>query len=146
MLLVLTLVYFLHGFQTQASPLATGSLFAESGNNATVISTSPLACICPTDQRSIWDIIWSCLATIFTCSWVSVHPNIPGPNESRWRIFLRRLELMFWAVIGPEMIITWALRQWSGARHLEEEYKCKPSSLIHSIYPLILNRKNSDGR
>ena len=47
--------------------------------------------------------LWSCLATIFACSWVSIHPNIPAPwYESWWRIFLRhgRLELMFWAVVG----------------------------------------------
>ena len=146
MLLILTLVYLLHGFQTRAAPFA--SLVAESCNNATVLSTSPLACICPSDQRSIWDVLWSCLATIFACSWVSVHPNIPGPNEPRWRIFLRRLELMLWAIIGPEAIITWAFRQWYGARYLEKKYKGELSSLIHSIYPQILNLnlKNSSGR
>ena len=90
------------------------------------------------DQRSIWDILWSCLATIFACSWVSVHPNIPGPDEPSWRVFLRRLELMFWAVIGPEMINAWAFRQWLGARHLEKLYK---GELMHSIYPQILNHK-----
>ena len=126
MLLVLNLAYLLHGFQTRAAPLA--SLLEGSGNNTA-------------DQRSIWDILWSCLATIFACSWVSVHPNIPGPNESRWRIFFRRLELMFWTVVGPEMIITWALQQWLGARYLEKEYKGELSSIIHSIYSQILNRK-----
>ena len=122
MLLVLTLVYVFHGFQSHAAPLT--NLLAESRNNTTsttVLSTP--ACICPADQRTIWDILWSCLATIFACSWVSIHPNIPAPNESSRRIFLRRLELMFWAVIAPEMIITWALRQWLGARRLEKLYK-----------------------
>ena len=119
MLLVLTLVYLFHGFQSHAAPLT--NLLAESNINATVLSTS--ACICPADQRTIWDTLWSCLATIFACSWVSVHPNIPAPNESSWRIFIRRLELMFWAVIGPEMIIAWALQQWLGARQLEKLYK-----------------------
>ena len=139
MLLVLTLVYLLHhGFQTHAAPFT--SLLAESTDNAV---SSTTACMCAADQRTLWDILWSCLATIFACSWVSVHPNIPAPNESRLRILLRRLELMFWAVIGPEMIITWAFRQWYGARHLEKLYKGELSSLIHSIYPQILNRKNS---
>ena len=120
--MLLTLVYLFHGFKAHASPASPlTSLFAESSSNATVFSTP--ACICPADQRSIWDILWSCLATIFACSWVSVHPNIPGPNESSRRVFLRRLELMFWAVIGPELIITFALRQWSSARRLEKLYK-----------------------
>ena len=119
MLLVLTLIYLFHGLQSRAAPLT--SILEASSSNSTILSTS--ACICPADQRTIWDILWSCLATIFACSWVSIHPNIPAPNESSRRIFLRRLELMFWAVVSPEMIITWAFRQWIGARHLENLYK-----------------------
>ena len=119
MLLVLTLIYLFHGFQSHAIPLI--SLLSDSNSNATVLNTP--ASICPADQRSPWDILWSSLATILACSWISVHPNIPGPDESGWRVFLRRLELMFWAVIGPETIITWAFRQWLGARRLENFYK-----------------------
>jgi hypothetical protein len=29
---------------------------------------------------------------------------------------------MFWAIIAPEMIILWAMRQWFGARNLAREY------------------------
>ena len=129
MLLVLSLVYLFHGFQTHAIPVT--SLLAESAG------TTASTCVCPADQRSIWDILWSCLATILACSWVSVHPNIPAPNETWWRVFLRRLELMFWAVVAPEMIIGWAFRQWSCARRLEKIYKGKLSSIMHSIYPQI---------
>ena len=138
MLLILTLIYLFHSFQSHAAPL-TGILDSEELiSNSTVLSTP--VCICPADQRTMWDILWSCLATIIACSWVSIHPNIPAPNESSWRIFLRRLELMFWAVVGPEMIITWALRQWSGARHLEKLYK---GGQIYPNYLQILNHKIS---
>ena len=123
MLLLLILAYLFNGFQTHAVPLA------ETSSNSILLNTP--ACICPANDRSVWDILWSCLATIFACSWVSVHPNIPGRNESWWRIALCRLELMFWAVVGPEMIITWAYRQWIGARKLENLYKGELSSLIH---------------
>ena len=111
----------------------------QSGSSATVLSTS--ACICPADQRSIWGILWSCLATIFACSWVSVHPNIPAPNESWWRVLLRRIELMFWAVVGPEMVIAWAFRQWTSARHLKKLYKGELSSLYikSNAFDLITN-------
>ena len=136
MLLLLTLVYVFHTFQTHAAPLA--SSLAESSSNTTILDTPLAACICPAIDRSTWDILWSCLATIIACSWVSIHPNIPGPNESRWRIFLRRFELMFWAVVGPEMMIGWAYRQWTGARHLEKLYKCELSSLIHpNLFSII---------
>ena len=129
MILLLILAYLFNGFQTHAAPLTTGSLLAELSSNSTLLNTP--ACVCPAIDRSIWDILWSCLATIFACSCVSIHPNISGPNESRWRIFLRRLELMFWAVVGPEMVISWAFRQWLGARDLEKLYKGELSSLIH---------------
>ena len=136
MLFLLTLVvYLFHGFQTHAAPLT--SLLVESNSNTTILNTP--TCICPSDQRSLWNILWSCLATIFACSWVSVHPNIPGPNESWQRIFPRRLEFMFWAVVAPEMIISWAFRQWSGARNLEKLYKGELPSLI--IY-LSVNTKS----
>ena len=126
-LLLTFVVYLFNVFQRHAAPLT--SILAELNSNSTVLSTP--ACICPADadQRSTWNILCSCLATIFACSWVSIHPNIPAPNESRWRIFLRRLELMFWDVVGPEPIISWAFRQWSAARYLENRYKGEPSRL-----------------
>ena len=138
MLLFVTLVYLFHGFQSHAAPLI-GLEELGSLSNATVTVLNTPACICPADQRTIWGILWSCLATIFACAWVSVHPNIPAPNESSSRIFLRRLELMFWAVVAPEMIITWALRQWSGARRLEKLYKGELSNLL--IHPQMLNHR-----
>ena len=136
MLLLLALVYLFDwlGFQTHASPLT--NLLAESSNNTTSVLDTP-SCLCPTIGRSTSDILWSCLATIFACSWVSIHPNIPGPNESRWR---NRLDLMFWTVFGPELIINWAFRQWLGARNLEKLYKGELSSLTYTFKFLqILN-------
>ena len=126
MLLIFTLVYLFYGFQTHAIPFT--SLLTESAG------TTASAYVCPADQRSIRDILSSCLATIFACLWISVHPNIPFPNESGWRVFLRRLELMFWALLGPELIIVWAFRQWLGARELEKLYKGKVLSAVFSNY------------
>ncbi|KAF8508808.1 hypothetical protein BU17DRAFT_56524 [Hysterangium stoloniferum] len=80
------------------------------------------ACTCP-DRRTVWDILWSCLATIFACSWVSVHPNIQEPKEAWWLVILRRLELMFWSIFSPELIVYWAMRQWDGARRLKRKYR-----------------------
>ncbi|KIJ94276.1 hypothetical protein K443DRAFT_48209, partial [Laccaria amethystina LaAM-08-1] len=64
----------------------------------------------------------SCFATIFACTWLSVHPNMPGPDEKSWMTALRRVEVMFWSLICPEMIIFWASRQWVAARSLRDEY------------------------
>lgn len=86
-------------------------------------------------QRSVWDIVWSCVITIFTCTWVSVHPNIPASDDTSLRIALRRLELMLWAIITPEMVIYWALRQWLGVRKLRGIYQ---GTMTHRITKINL--------
>jgi len=84
--------------------------------------------------RSLWDIIRSFALTIFLCSWVSVHPNIPGPDE-RWpRVTLRRVGLMLATLVVPEAIIAWALRQRLIAGQLAEEYKEEGWTLTHGIF------------
>ncbi|KAF4616272.1 hypothetical protein D9613_008319 [Agrocybe pediades] len=76
----------------------------------------------PPCPRQRIQIIWTCVATILAASWVSVHPNIPNPKESAIKKTLRRIELMIWAILAPELIILWAMRQWYGARLMEKEF------------------------
>ena len=71
-------------------------------------------------QRSAWNIIWSCVTTVFVCLWVVVHPNIPGPSDS---MFLTRLKIMGCMLIAPELVIVWAGRQWFAARHIAANHK-----------------------
>src|SRR6266446_9569619 len=68
--------------------------------------------------RSIWSIICSCLSTIFACTWVAIHPNIPDPKDSQLAVFHRRVVIMGYVLIVPELVITWATRQHLAARHL----------------------------
>ena len=81
------------------------------------------SCDCPAVTRSLPNIIWSCLATIFLCTWVSVHPNLPAPKESQCWAVLRRLYIMSWALFAPEMILMWSVRQWRFARIAAKLYK-----------------------
>ncbi|KAJ7903370.1 hypothetical protein B0H14DRAFT_2328944, partial [Mycena olivaceomarginata] len=73
--------------------------------------------------RKLFDIVWGCLATIFACTWVSVHPNVPPPHQS-WLVLLwRRLKMMLTAVLAPEVIVAFAARQFLAARRFSIEYK-----------------------
>ena len=63
------------------------------------------------DTRSLWDIISSCLLTLFACTYVSVHPNVPSPNASQLTVFLTRIKLMILALVAPEILLAWAARQ-----------------------------------
>ncbi|KAF9443006.1 hypothetical protein P691DRAFT_642686, partial [Macrolepiota fuliginosa MF-IS2] len=61
------------------------------------------------------ELVWSCLVTIFACTWVAVHPNMPRPCDSGWTVFRQRMKVMVYAVLGPEFVTMWALRQRIGA-------------------------------
>ncbi|KAJ7890432.1 hypothetical protein B0H13DRAFT_2340952 [Mycena leptocephala] len=79
--------------------------------------------------RKPFDIIWGCLTTIFACTWVSVHPNVPAPNHRG--IFWRRLRLMLLAVIAPQLMVGFAIRQFIVARRYSREFHL---SLTHGFF------------
>ncbi|KAG2126786.1 uncharacterized protein EDB93DRAFT_1243806 [Suillus bovinus] len=72
---------------------------------------------------SLWDIIWSCCLTIFTCTWTAVHPNILGMYESKAMKIARRIGIMILAIVAPELMITWAMRQFLSARRTAKQFR-----------------------
>jgi hypothetical protein len=73
--------------------------------------------------RSIYGILWSCLSTIFTCTWITVHPNIPAPGDSQWSVLRRRVAIMAYILLAPEMVIVWAGRQHYAACHFAKKHQ-----------------------
>ncbi|KAK7028701.1 hypothetical protein R3P38DRAFT_3519047, partial [Favolaschia claudopus] len=83
--------------------------------------------------RTLYDIVWACLTTIFACIWVSVHPNMP-PQPSAWDGTAgsrRRLRLMLVALIAPEIMVAFAARQWFSARRFSKAHEI---SLTHGFF------------
>ncbi|KAJ7360714.1 hypothetical protein DFH08DRAFT_931088 [Mycena albidolilacea] len=99
------------------------------------------------DCRTFFNIIGSCLSTILLCTWVSLHPNVPPPApkphdlpEQRvftWTAFellrkgviyiaraipWREIRMMVIALIAPELILAFAVRQYVVARRFSKEY------------------------
>jgi hypothetical protein len=87
----------------------------------------------PIQTRTLWNIIWSCLSTIFLCTWGSLHPNISStpdePAMGRRRDKLRKylvelltykLPLFLWALLVPEYILAWAIRQYMTAGEIQK--------------------------
>ncbi|KAJ7153871.1 hypothetical protein C8R43DRAFT_1235282 [Mycena crocata] len=99
--------------------------FAKLGS-AQGFSTDSQAPADPCDDlhscRRLFDIVWGCLATIFACTWVSIHPNVPAPDQSWFALLLRRLRLMLIAVIAPELMVGFAARQFFVARSFSKEF------------------------
>ena len=75
--------------------------------------------------RSIYNILWSCLSTIFACTWLAVHPNIPASGDSQWAILRRRVTIMGYILLIPEYVLFWAGRQYYGARYFTKKYEKK---------------------
>ncbi|KZP09477.1 hypothetical protein FIBSPDRAFT_938473 [Athelia psychrophila] len=69
--------------------------------------------------RTIFGIVWSCLATIFACTWVAVHPNVPAP-EPKYSLqpVVHRVAITVCALLVPEYIVAWSIRQWLVASHV----------------------------
>ncbi|KAG2141001.1 hypothetical protein DEU56DRAFT_796588 [Suillus clintonianus] len=77
---------------------------------------------CSNSTRTLWNILLSCGLTLFACTWTAIHTNIPGMDEGRVAITSRRLFLMVAALIVPELMITWATRQFFSARAAAKEF------------------------
>ncbi|KAJ7130456.1 hypothetical protein C8R44DRAFT_731978 [Mycena epipterygia] len=124
MLLLLLLVHAL----SKNSHLAQGN---------TLESRAPVeSCNNINSCRRLFDIIWGCLTTIFACTWVSVHPNVPPPNQSQLALFWRRLKIMLIAVIAPEFMVAFAARQFYAARRFSREFEEQelPITLTHGFF------------
>ena len=101
-------------------------------------SLEPNLCNDLTHCRSIWNIIWSCIVTIFSCTWVAVHPNMPCPKKKegnncfqRWirnpllSFAEHRLPLFVCALLVPEYVLAWAIRQYLRARKIANGNECE---------------------
>lgn len=135
MLLILAILYLWQGSpKAKAIPI---TLSARQNILSDISGQSETAGVCQA-SRSLWDIVQSCLVTIFACSWVSVHPNMSGHEETRRKKILRGLELMFWSIFMPEFIILWATRQRYGACKLKEKYRGKVFYLLMCRYLIFV--------
>ena len=132
MLFLIFTYYLVQGVATGAAPISSTSDPSFESNH----------CADLTHCRTIWNIIWSCLVTIFSCTWVAVHPNIPCPKKrkannrfQKWiwhpiRSFAsHRLPLFVCALLAPEYVLGWAIRQFLRARTLANNYESEFDTL-----------------
>ncbi|KAJ7331324.1 hypothetical protein DFH08DRAFT_881379 [Mycena albidolilacea] len=105
------------------------------------------------DCRTLFDIIWGCIATIFACTWVSVHPNVPPPDQSWLALLWRKLKMMLLAIIAPEIMVSFAVRQFLGAQMLSKEFRfsrthgflfCMGGFVSSAGYPIVSREQLED--
>ncbi|PBK97447.1 hypothetical protein ARMGADRAFT_1134738, partial [Armillaria gallica] len=87
--------------------------------------------------QTVWDILQSCIVTIFACTWISVHPNVPGPKlraQGWFFLSLRRVKLMIFAILCPEGVIMWAFWQRLAACSATRYHPLDNLSMTHGFF------------
>lgn len=80
------------------------------GIHSTPQSAADVCSSCP-EMRSLISILWSCFSTLILATWVSVHPNLPPPRTTFFRMAVIRFGLMMATVLAPEVTLSWAYMQ-----------------------------------
>ena len=99
-------------------------------------------CVDGCSQRTLFNIVWGCVSTTIICAWAAIHPNIP-PRERPFKAALRRLELMFWTIVAPEILPAWALNQRLAAMTIRDLYNKEKGEFV---LPLPVNTSMKQGQ
>ncbi|KAG2051791.1 hypothetical protein BDR06DRAFT_573822 [Suillus hirtellus] len=106
--------------------------------NATNITTSDNVEAPSFTTRTLGTIIFSSVLTLFACIYSAIHPNISSPKESGHHyIIWRQLSMTIMALIAPELIVAWAMRQWFSAHQVTRQFE-------RSGYPNLIIRPDSE--
>ncbi|ESK86172.1 hypothetical protein Moror_10966 [Moniliophthora roreri MCA 2997] len=126
----------LHAF---AHPILTRSVTELNATLAAMdVATASVAqCDTLLKCRSLNDILWTCASVIFICTWVAVHPDVPHPDDHTMVVWLKYAMVTVYALIGPELIMVWSLRQKLSADKVYAKYKKYGWSKAHA-YLLII--------
>ncbi|TFK69571.1 hypothetical protein BDN72DRAFT_607826 [Pluteus cervinus] len=102
--------------RVDAVPISAGPATAPTALHTIVFGPQPRAGCTGADVRTTYEIVRSCFITIAACVYRAIHQNIPDPSLSFWGRLRVTAKVTFYALIAPEMMIWWAMRQWFGAR------------------------------
>ena len=102
-------------------PLNTSSL---AGN-----STTPSACDSIYHCRTPWNLVYGCIITIFACTYLSFHPDIPDRTHTLWRIRVTHICSVLAGFLVPELIVARAALQWRWVREEAPEIQGMPQDL-----------------
>src|SRR5277367_3007849 len=67
-------------------------------------------------RRGTINLLWSCLSTVFLCTWTVLCLNVPARDDSFWVQIRRKAKWSLIVVFGPEILVSFAIGQWASAR------------------------------
>jgi hypothetical protein len=87
--------------------------------------------------RGTFDIIWACLFTIFICTSTIQHPMVPRCGENSYWVSFRKVQLMAFTVIAPEMLIDSAIGEcWLAKAFVRREISPE-WTITHGFFALM---------
>ncbi|KAK1235104.1 hypothetical protein PQX77_001680 [Marasmius sp. AFHP31] len=101
-------------------------------------STAPTCLSCPATRTTV-NVFWSCLSIIILCTWTSVRPNVPSvPRSGHWVLICwDKAAIFFVALLAPEIIVLWSVRQRLAAQKMVEGYKDRGWTMSHAFFALM---------
>lgn len=84
------------------------------------MSSIPAAWVNEPDGRGTWGLIQTCLLTLFLCVYTAIHLNVL-PHQSKKQSFFRRVRATLLACVTPELMLVYAMYQWSLAKQLQSQ-------------------------
>ncbi|PBK80275.1 hypothetical protein ARMGADRAFT_1092366 [Armillaria gallica] len=92
--------------------------------------------VCINDRRTVSNIVWSCLVTIFASTWLAIHPNVPGKkimDKGAISLAVERAKIMGIAILAPEVVVGWAAEQFYVAWRWRPTGKnCSTKCVVHA--------------
>ena len=68
--------------------------------------------------RTLTNLVWGSLITIFACTWTAIHRNIPRSSRGKLSSILEIGKIIVVALLVPEWVLAWAIRQFFNARNV----------------------------
>jgi hypothetical protein len=110
--------------QYVAFAIPTPNASATSAAIDTLSSSNPASGLCRDvyHYRTLIGLVWSCLTTIFLCTWVTVHPNVPSNDNWTSLDMLDKIlgsrtrrGLLCLMLGAPELVVALAYAEWTEA-------------------------------
>ncbi|KAF8657416.1 hypothetical protein AX16_002213 [Volvariella volvacea WC 439] len=120
---------------TLASPVPIAVPGSNIPSPICIVAATMTASQCdPTRTRTIFDILYSCIGVILLCTYISMHHNIPDQDDSWVKATWMKIRTTLYALVAPEMVIMWAIRQRMMAGRIAKENKHRQWTRTHGFF------------
>ncbi|KAK0229396.1 hypothetical protein EDD85DRAFT_145596 [Armillaria nabsnona] len=92
--------------------------------------------VCIKDRRTVSNIVWSCLVTIFASTWLAIHPNVPGKkitDKGAISLAVEHAKIMGVAILAPEVVLGWAAEQFMVAWRVRHGKEISMKCVVHAL-------------